>query len=342
MTKQEQGIQKIWELLLEDLSYYEASEEAVKLQIVLPLLNALGWNTLNPKEVKHNYITDEGIPLTALCINGDPILILEIKKLGSDISQPENIKQIARYCFSEGIKYGLLTNGRFWLLFKAFEEGKRIGDRIIWAADLQNSSTFKAFNAIKRASIENFDSLFSEIKHPDDEFKEVIASMQKAPERVENLTSAPLTEIDSALPIDDFTKFYVLLLLYEGPSHGYGIMAKYHKRTGRSLSAGTLYPFLQYLESKGLLYSQDKSTGRRPRKEYSLTVVGRKESQRLFDRFTAITAAAFQSNIQVCASCGCKVYEGAHFEVINGAKRAFCCSHCANAYQRQLDGDTGE
>lgn len=340
MTEQE--IQRIWHLLLEDLSYYEASEEAVKLQIVLPFLNALGWNTLNPKEVKHNCVTDEGIPAVALCINDNPIMALEIKKLGLDISHPEIIKQIARHCFSEGITYGLLTNGRFWLLVKAFEEGTRIGDRILWAADLQNSSTFKAFNTIKRANIKNFDSFFDKIKYPADEFNEVIAAMQKTADTIGNLTDASLTEIDSALPIDDFTKFYVLLLLYEAPSHGYGIMAKYHKRTGHSLSAGTLYPFLQYLESKGLLRSQDKSTGRRPRKEYSLTVVGRKESQRLFDRFASITAAAFQSNIQVCASCGCKVYEGAHLEVINGVKLAFCCHHCANAYQRQLGGRTGE
>jgi len=129
-------------------------------------------------------------------------------------------------------------------------------------------------------------------------------------------------------------RFYILLILSEGPSHGYGILTKYRHRAGRQLSAGTLYPFLQTLEKQGIVTSTDKPVGKRPRREYALTAIGRRAADQLFTRFASITAAAFESNLQVCASCGCKV-QGAHYEEIEGKKVAFCCCHCAAAYRRK-------
>ncbi len=135
--------------------------------------------------------------------------------------------------------------------------------------------------------------------------------------------------------LDDFAKFYILLVLNEGTIHGYGIIRKYHTRTGRTLSAGTLYPFLQHLEEQGIVTSDDKPVGKRPRREYCLTRKGRRSVGQLLERFASITAAAIESNLQVCASCGCKVYEGAHIEEVDGNQVAFCCHHCAAAYQKQ-------
>ena len=142
--------------------------------------------------------------------------------------------------------------------------------------------------------------------------------------------------------LDDLAKFYILLVLHERPSHGYGIITKYRQRTGRTLSAGTLYPFLQQLEEQGTVTCEDKPVGKRPRREYCLTRKGRRAVGQLLERFASITAAAFETNLQVCASCGCKVYEGAHIEEINGKQLAFCCQHCAKAYQRQLKAAEGE
>lgn len=135
--------------------------------------------------------------------------------------------------------------------------------------------------------------------------------------------------------LDDLAKLYILLVLHEGPTHGYGIIRKYHTRTGRSLSAGTLYPFLQKLEQQDLVAYEDKPVGKRPRREYYLTRKGRRSVGQLLDRFASITAAAFEANLQVCASCGCKVYEGAYIEERDGIQVAFCCHHCARAYHNQ-------
>lgn len=134
--------------------------------------------------------------------------------------------------------------------------------------------------------------------------------------------------------VGEFERFYILLILYEGPSHGYGILNKYRHRAGRPLSAGTLYPFLQLLEKQGIVSSTDRPLGKRPRREYKLTPKGRRAAEQLFSRFAAITAGAFETNLEVCASCGCKV-KGAHYEEFGGRKLAFCCCHCAAAYRRE-------
>lgn len=150
----------------------------------------------------------------------------------------------------------------------------------------------------------------------------------------------PLAQPPLADALDDLSKFYILIILHEAPSHGYGILTKYRRRTGQALSPGTLYPFLQQLEQQDIVSSLDKPVGKRPRREYQLTTKGRKAVNQLFQRFASITAAAFESNLEICASCGCKVYEGTHYEEIQGKLRAFCCSHCAASYKQHLKEDS--
>lgn len=327
------------------MQYYENSEEAVKSQIIIPILTHLGWKTLDPSEVQHGYLTAEGIPDITLTIDGKPELIIEIKRLGIDITQLEQLKKLARYCSSEGVKFGVITDGRYWLLIQTFKEGTRLEDRILWKidlCDLKHPKTIQFLMTISRKKLIDIDSEQftepSDSQDKSDEITESIGEIKK--EKVENKIS--LAKSSLSVSFDDFAKVYILLLLYESPSHGYGIMTKYRNRTGRPLSAGTLYPFLEYLEKHGFVTSRSNPTGKRPRRVFSFTKKGRIGAEQLFSRFASITAAAFETNLQVCASCGCKVYEGAHIEEINGKQLAFCCHHCARAYQQQLLQAEGE
>lgn len=134
----------------------------------------------------------------------------------------------------------------------------------------------------------------------------------------------------------DFSQFYILLMLNEKPLHGYGIMKGFQNRTGKKLSPGTLYPFLQELEEKKLVTQKQEDVGKKRKIVYSLTKKGSKLSERLFKRFAAITASALGASLEVCASCGASVYEGAHHEEIDGDDLAFCCVHCAKAFKQSL------
>jgi len=136
--------------------------------------------------------------------------------------------------------------------------------------------------------------------------------------------------------ISDFSRFYILTILYEGPCHGYGIISKFKERIGKEISPSLVYPFLHQLEKKGLLKHTTKPVGAKKRKVFELTEEGRELCKRLFKRFSALVSVAIEPSLEVCASCGCKVYEGGYKEVINGKEMTFCCVHCAESYKREV------
>jgi DNA-binding PadR family transcriptional regulator len=133
----------------------------------------------------------------------------------------------------------------------------------------------------------------------------------------------------------DFDRFYILTLLYEGPTHGYGILQKFQERIKKKGSPGLVYPFLQHLEDRGLVTHTTEMHGDRERKTYSLSIDGRKFCEQLFKRFSSIVSTAIEPSLKQCAHCGCTLYDGGHRETIAGEKIMFCCSHCANSYKSE-------
>jgi DNA-binding PadR family transcriptional regulator len=133
--------------------------------------------------------------------------------------------------------------------------------------------------------------------------------------------------------ISDFSRFYILTILYEGPAHGYSIISQFKKRVRKEISPSLVYPFLQQLEEKGLVTHTIKPVGEKERKIFELTKEGRELCTSLFKRFAQLVAIAIEPSIYVCAHCGCKVYDGGYREVIEDKEIAFCCSHCAASYK---------
>jgi DNA-binding PadR family transcriptional regulator len=133
--------------------------------------------------------------------------------------------------------------------------------------------------------------------------------------------------------ISDFSRFYILTILYEGPAHGYSIISQFKKRVKKEVSPSLVYPFLQQLEEKGLVTHTVKPVGEKERKIFELTKEGRELCTGLFKRFAQLVAIAIEPSIYVCAHCGCKVYDGGYREVIGDKEIAFCCSHCAASFK---------
>ncbi|WP_284241207.1 PadR family transcriptional regulator [Paenibacillus glycanilyticus] len=72
--------------------------------------------------------------------------------------------------------------------------------------------------------------------------------------------------------------YYILIVLYTEPSHGYGIMQETEKKSGGrvKIGAGTLYTALNTLLGKGLIdhYPVPEGTDQR-RKMYAITENGK-------------------------------------------------------------------
>ena len=75
--------------------------------------------------------------------------------------------------------------------------------------------------------------------------------------------------------ISDFSRLYILTILYEGPAHGYSIISQFKKRVKKEVSPSLVYPFLQQLEEKGLVTYTQKPVGEKERKIFELTEEGR-------------------------------------------------------------------
>lgn len=148
-----------------------------------------------------------------------------------------------------------------------------------------------------------------------------------------------MAELDVDNLISDFSRFYILTILYEGPIHGYGILRKFQSRVGKKISPGLVYPFLQRLEDKGLVGQNIEMVGEKERKVHYLTDEGRALTNRLFQRFSQLVSVAIEPSLNVCAHCGCKIYEGGHREDIDGEETVFCCTHCAASYKRETGSE---
>lgn len=173
---------------------YEKSEESVRYQIINPILKGIGWDPENPEEVQPNITSEEGAPDYTLLKDDKKVLFIEAKKSSVDIEQKEIIRKLASYCFGEGMKYGVLTNGSIWLLFRAFQEGTTIAERIVWKTDIENddlTAIVRRLNTISRETIENIENLIKKLQILDeiwqsllDEPKEIIKGLIPAFERL--------------------------------------------------------------------------------------------------------------------------------------------------------------
>ncbi len=134
--------------------------------------------------------------------------------------------------------------------------------------------------------------------------------------------------------LSDFSRFYILTILYERPAHGYRILSRFKKSVGKRVSPSLVYPFLQQLEERGLVKHRIRQVGEKEKKVFELTADGRELCKRLFKRFSNLVAVAIEPSLDVCAHCGCKVYEGGYREDIDGEETMFCCVHCAQSYKQ--------
>jgi len=135
--------------------------------------------------------------------------------------------------------------------------------------------------------------------------------------------------------LSDFSRLFILMILYEGPAHGYSIINSFKKRVGKEVSPSLVYPFLQQLEEKHLVKHTLKPVGDKKKKVFELTKEGRQLCTGLFKRFANLVSIAIEPSLHVCAHCGCKIYEGGYHEVINGKETTFCCTHCAQSYKEE-------
>ncbi|MFX1295882.1 MAG: helix-turn-helix transcriptional regulator [Promethearchaeota archaeon] len=135
------------------------------------------------------------------------------------------------------------------------------------------------------------------------------------------------------LKVQNLTKLYTLVLLKSNDSvTGYYVLKRLNSDLGKTSSPTYIYDFLKKLKEKG--YIEEIATKKTERsKGYRLTSSGSLFTDRIFSRFDNLIDVAIQSKLEICSSCGVKLYEDFHTETIHGKVMNFCCKHCANAFK---------
>lgn len=107
---------------IKNVSGHCVTEETTKQALILPLLDALGFNPYDPTKVQAEYSANlPGIKANervdyALFVNAKPVMFIEAKPCTEKLTNHTN--QLARYFNSTpGVSVAAITNGREWRFF---------------------------------------------------------------------------------------------------------------------------------------------------------------------------------------------------------------------------------
>ena len=86
------------------------NEEMTKKDFILPLFDALGWNTADSMEVSAEEKISKKRVDYGFRINGIPQFYLEAKSLKEDLDNPKFFEQAVSYAWHKGCTWAILTN----------------------------------------------------------------------------------------------------------------------------------------------------------------------------------------------------------------------------------------
>ncbi|MBI2672586.1 PadR family transcriptional regulator [Candidatus Woesearchaeota archaeon] len=133
------------------------------------------------------------------------------------------------------------------------------------------------------------------------------------------------------IKITNLIKFCTLLFLYKKSMHGYELIKLLKEHTGKKISSSHVYPFLNNLEKNKII--RLKAKGSNDKKEYQMTKKGRVFTKTIIDKFARLVNFNIKHNLKICASCRCKLIEGAYKSKIRGKVMYFCCKYCCLQYR---------
>lgn len=118
------------------------TEEATKNALVMPFINALGYDVFDPLEVTPELIADVGTKKGekvdyAILLEGQPIILFECKIFGTDLASV-HASQLYRYFTATSARFGVLTDGIVYRFFTDIDN-----------ANIMDKEPFLIFNMLE-------------------------------------------------------------------------------------------------------------------------------------------------------------------------------------------------
>lgn len=120
-----------------------STEEATKQSLVLPFLQALGYNVFDPTEIEPEFTADIGIKQGekvdyAVMSEGEPVILIECKKVSDNLASDHRVSQLYRYFGATQVRIGVLTNGVFYRFFSDLESSNVMDTSPFLEVDLEH------------------------------------------------------------------------------------------------------------------------------------------------------------------------------------------------------------
>lgn len=117
------------------------TEEATKNALVMPFIQALGYDVFNPLEVLPEFTADVGTKRGekvdyAILKDDEPVLLVEAKKAGAPLAV-EHASQLYRYYSVTKARFALLTNGLRYDFFADLDEDNKMDNAPFFSFDLR-------------------------------------------------------------------------------------------------------------------------------------------------------------------------------------------------------------
>jgi hypothetical protein len=118
------------------------NEEATKNALIMPVINALGYNVFDPTEVLPEFTADVGTKKGekvdyAINISGSPMMLIECKSVTSDLKF-EHASQLFRYFGVTDARFAILTNGVHYWFYTDLDTPNRMDKVPFFEFDLRD------------------------------------------------------------------------------------------------------------------------------------------------------------------------------------------------------------
>ena len=181
-----------------------ATEEATKTALVMPFINAFGYNVFDPTEVVPEYTADVGTKKGekvdyAIMKEGKPIILFECKSSNTNLEKV-HASQLYRYFSVTEARFGILTNGVIYRFFTDLDEPNKMDSKPFLEINMLNINE-QIIEELKRFTKSSFD------------LEETIsaATELKYTKEIKKIFAAQLHE-----PSDDFVRFFAAQV-FSGP-----------------------------------------------------------------------------------------------------------------------------
>ena len=195
------------------------TEEATKTALIMPFINALGYDVFNPSEVIPEFTSDVGTKKGekvdyAIFKDSKPVMLIECKCCESDLNI-QHASQLFRYFQVTEARFGVLTNGVKYHFYSDIEKSNIMDSKPFFEINVLdlNDSQIEELKKFTKSSF-NLDNILT------------TASELKYTKEIKRILSEQLSK-----PSDEFVKFFAKQV-YSGliTKNVKGTICKYYKK----------------------------------------------------------------------------------------------------------------